>query len=201
MSVNALARLDRAVILLKEARTLPDVAKIRAMASAAAEYARAEKLGSEALHYANEIKVRAARKAGELLAEMAKKAERVTQGGDKKSKSPAGILKSPTLSDLGVTPKESARWQMLARIPDATFERVLRGEKVPSETMEDIAAKYTLPELTKASPIPVNERTLRRAIHRGELPATLVFGRYRIAAEDFKKWLNKKCIPKAGGAA
>jgi hypothetical protein len=143
VSTNALARLDRAVLLLKEARTLPDIAKIRAMASAAAEYARAEKLGGEALHYANEIKVRAARKAGELLAEMAERGKRRTANDGLSRRHSSEGIPSEKLSDLRITPKESARWQMLARIPDATFERVLRGEKVPSETR--IAKQATPP--------------------------------------------------------
>ena len=84
MTTNALARLDRAIVLLGEARTLPDVAKIRATASAAAEYARAEKLGTKAIHYANEIKVRAARKAGELLAAMTEKAKGAATKGTKR---------------------------------------------------------------------------------------------------------------------
>ncbi len=136
---NALARLDKAVALLKEARTLDEVGQIRATAAAAAEYARAEKLGDEAIHYAEEVKVRAARRAGELLAQMNEKATGTrgqldgrSASGDARKVSPEKT--APTLKEMGITPKESARWQKIAAIPEEKFEQIVRREKVPTET-------------------------------------------------------------------
>ncbi len=140
---NALARLDKAVALLKEARTLDEVGQIRATAAAAAEYARAEKLGDEAIHYAEEVKVRAARRAGELLAQMNEKAtgtrgkvqagmKGYAESGDTRRASP--VEPPPTLKEMGITPKESARWQKIAAIPEERFEAIVRREKVPTET-------------------------------------------------------------------
>ena len=68
--MNALAKLDGATRALAEARTLEEVSHIRDIAEAARTYARAAKLGLEAQNHATEIKLRAERKAGELLGEL-----------------------------------------------------------------------------------------------------------------------------------
>lgn len=131
---NALAPLEKAVALLQAARTLNEVEKIRAMAAAAEAYARAEKLGDEAIAHANEIKLRAARKAGELLAAMTEKAK----GGQPYQK-PTGsrtapVDAPPTLADMSITKKESSRFQAIAAVPEEEFEKALRSEKKPTET-------------------------------------------------------------------
>jgi hypothetical protein len=66
--VNALVKLEGAVRMLAEAGTLEEVKHVHDIAQAAAEYARAARLGLEAQNYAAEIKLRAERKAGEMLA-------------------------------------------------------------------------------------------------------------------------------------
>lgn len=58
-----------------------------------------------------QIKVRAERKCGEMLRETAKKGERATRGGDRKSKSCDATLK---LDKLNITRDQSSRWQKLA---------------------------------------------------------------------------------------
>jgi hypothetical protein len=151
--VNALARLDKAVSLLKEARTLDEVGKIRATAAAASEYARAEKLGDEAIHYANEIRVRAARRAGELLAQMTEKAKGTQLAGRSIGGLPVIPPKPqnapPTLKEMGITKAESKRWQDIAKIPEDRFEAIVRGEKVPTETA---VAKQSEPKPKPATP-------------------------------------------------
>lgn len=124
--------------MLAEVRTLEDVKRIKAMAAAAEAYAKAEKLGDEAIDYAMQIKVRAGRRAGELLIEMAKSGERLSgRGGDRKSTSAREVEKLPSLR---VTETQSKRWQDLARIKPAEFERLVRGER-PTERKVAAAAK------------------------------------------------------------
>lgn len=60
---------------------------------------------------AAKIRIRAERRGGELLREMAAKGKRLGRGGDQKSKPHDGSLKPPTLKELGVTPKEAETWQ------------------------------------------------------------------------------------------
>lgn len=71
-----------------------------------------------------------ARKAGALLRDTAEKAERAT--GRPPKNVPGGNIR-PTLPVLGVTAKESSRWQALAEIPEKKFEEILRSEKASSE--------------------------------------------------------------------
>ena len=66
--MNALVKLEGAVRMLAEAGTLEEVKNVHDIAQAAAEYARAARLGLEAQNSAAEIKLRAERKAGEMLA-------------------------------------------------------------------------------------------------------------------------------------
>lgn len=127
-----LARLSKAVLMLAEARTLKEVRHVKAMAEAAEQYARAEKLGQEAVEYALEVKFLAARKAGEILIQMEQTGERRERG---KSHVPAENM-TATLSDLGVTRKESMNWQSLARLDEKKFAaalpRLVKGESVSS---------------------------------------------------------------------
>ena len=65
------------------------------------------------------------RRAGELLQEAAEKGERQTPGGDRKSKLHDATL-IPTVSDLGTDRYDSHRFQLLATIPEAKYEEVLK---------------------------------------------------------------------------
>ncbi|MCI0349196.1 MAG: hypothetical protein L0Z53_07205, partial [Acidobacteriales bacterium] len=64
-----------------------------------------------------EIKLRAERRAGELLREMELKDHTANL-----PKSHDVTLDKPTLSDLGIGKMQSSRWQAIAEIPEETFE-------------------------------------------------------------------------------
>ena len=68
-ATEALAHLSHAILLLEQSRDLAEAASIRDMVLEAETYARAQRLADEAVRYATEVKVRAARMAGQLLAE------------------------------------------------------------------------------------------------------------------------------------
>jgi hypothetical protein len=134
MSVNALARLEHHVKGLGECRSLKDFKKLHSMAVAAEQYAKAEKLGDEAVRYAMEIKIKAAREAGLLLATAAKNAGSLRRGTEKEPRD-----ETPTLSSLGITKKESSRWQQLASLPEPVFEKLLKGEKPTESRLASVA--------------------------------------------------------------
>ena len=74
----------------------------------------------------------AERKAGEFLGEMP------LHGGDRKSKS-----QSTTLNDLGVTKKESHRFQLLAKVPEAELVKLIAGlSEVTASAVYGFAKKY-----------------------------------------------------------
>lgn len=73
-------------------------------------------LSQEVCNMAAEMKLRAERQAGELLA------EQVSHGGDRKSKSHDGTLK---LEEIGINKNQSSRWQRIASIDEEEFEQEL----------------------------------------------------------------------------
>lgn len=60
--------------------------------------------------------------------------------------------------------------------------------------VEDSRSKFTIPELVRTSPVPVADSTIRRAVREKRLPAEFIFGKYRIAADDFQKFLRGEPI-------
>jgi hypothetical protein len=74
-----------------------------------------------------EIRLRAERKAGQLLKQMTERGERA-RGGE------AGRRESvlTTLADLGVSRDQSSNWQKLADVPEDQFEVALKGLDKPT---------------------------------------------------------------------
>lgn len=102
---------------LAQATSLDEIKDIRDKAEAARKYVESAQLGLALQNHAAEIKLRAERRAGELLAELK------LAGGDRKSPGAANAL---TLEELGVTKHQSSRWQREAAVPEDVFERFLK---------------------------------------------------------------------------
>ena len=78
-----------------------------------------------------EIRLRAERRAGQLLAEMEKAKgarERGTERGTTRSHDVTASA-GQTLDDLGVSKRQSSDWQKLAKLPDEEFEEAVRAER------------------------------------------------------------------------
>jgi DNA modification methylase len=166
---NHLAKLEKAAALLAECNTIESVTQIRDTASAAAHYCKAQRLSADAYNRAAEIKLRAERKAGELLAaaELAK-GHRFT--GASQSEAPAEI----TLDSLGVSHKESHKWQAIAAVPAEQFENhvaeckeqqkeIRTGEFVKIGQQIKRAAKCKLSEVNDVANEPNSEWRLINA--------------------------------------
>jgi hypothetical protein len=107
-----LVRYDAARRALAEAVRFDDVKAIRDKTVAVQIYAKQAKDRS-LIEDATEIRMRAERRAGELLREMQKNRGAVPGKTGRKGKP---VLDStPTLSDLGINKSQSSRWQRLAR--------------------------------------------------------------------------------------
>jgi hypothetical protein len=134
-----LARYEHARTALAECYRVDEVKDIRDKAEAMAAYARQAK-DSELIQYATEIKVRAERRCGELLATT------VQHGGDRKTESRSN---APTLIDMGLTRDESSRYQQLAAMPDEHFETAVATAKA---TAGEVTTAFMLREAKKAKP-------------------------------------------------
>ena len=111
--------------MLSEAKNMDDILHIRDIAEAARVYAKAAKLGLENQNEAAEIKIRAERKAGEMLAQMPK-AVGTDYGGKQYADSNIMLPSNPppTLSDLGIEKMQSSRWQMVASLPEVETDSI-----------------------------------------------------------------------------
>jgi hypothetical protein len=76
-------------------------------------------LGLEAQNHAAEIKLRAQRRAGEILAEM--DMNRGGQAEQKSYRSQAVTGRTPTLEEMGIGKMDSSRWQQVAALPQEVF--------------------------------------------------------------------------------
>jgi hypothetical protein len=89
---------------------------------------------TELIGYATEIRLRAERRAGELLKEMEKNKGARSQSHPKTGSSkqrPPVTDDTPKLSDLGVSKTQSSRWQKLADLDQDEFEaKVERGSLI-----------------------------------------------------------------------
>jgi hypothetical protein len=76
-----------------------------------------------------EIRIRAERRCGELLAE----GEKVRRGPDNSGQgSQRATSDARTLADLGISKGQSSRWQKLASVPAEEFEKTFAGPGKPS---------------------------------------------------------------------
>lgn len=153
--MNEIATLDRTLTrysaarhALEEAVRVDEVKDIRDKAVAMAAYAK--QAGDNSLiQLATEIRVRAERKAGQMLAQMPK-------ATGAKGIGPIAVVMndrnhSPTLKDLGISKDQSSRWQKLAAVPDDKFEQAVAAAK---EVAAEVRAKAILDPKPPSKPKP-----------------------------------------------
>jgi hypothetical protein len=151
---SQLVRYEAARYALAECQRVDEVKDIRDKAEAMAAYARQAK-DTELVQWATEIKVRAERKAGELLTAMAERGERAQQGDGPKfdpansSIAELSSARPATLADLGVNKRESHRWQSLASMSEEHFETAVATAK---DTAGQVTTAFMLREAAKARP-------------------------------------------------
>jgi len=101
--------LDEARQALERAATVDEVKDIRDKAEALRLYTRQAGLGLEMQNRCAEIKLRAERRAGEIL----------------DADPDLGPGKTARLAVLGLNAQQSSRWQRIAQVPEPTFERYI----------------------------------------------------------------------------
>jgi hypothetical protein len=82
-------------------------------------------MNRDAERQAAEIRIRAERKAGQLLKEL-KEAGRLKRGPKSKQDLSSGTINTrKTLPELDISKDESSKWQKLAEVPEEEFEAKL----------------------------------------------------------------------------
>jgi hypothetical protein len=119
-----LPKLEKAKKLLAECTRVEEAKHFHDIAEAARQYARMNGLGLEAQNLATEIKIRAGRRAGELL----KAVEKDKGGRPPKTPSHNGSG-FPTVESLGFDHKQSHKFQRLAAVPDVQLEAYIADAK------------------------------------------------------------------------
>lgn len=132
MSETGLIRYDAMCRAIAEAYDVDEVTEIRRQADALEHYARMAR-NKEAVRQCGQIRLRAERRAGELLAQMEKaKGARGNPGGQGAAVVRSNGATTQTLADLGITKTQSAQWQQVAKIPAKAFDAALEKLAVPT---------------------------------------------------------------------
>ena len=174
---TALVQFDKARLALAEAVKIDEVKLIRDQAEALRQYIRQQGASLEMQNQAAEIKLRAERRAGEMLK------EQILHGGGRPTEKPSHdviVSSVPTLAELGITPMQSQRWQLEATILEANFEKFIAETKASGDELTSRALRI---EAIKAKS---NDKA---TIADLELPT----GRYRTIVID-PPWPMEKII-------
>lgn len=145
-----LIRYEAARKALAEAHSVDEVKDIRDKAEAMRAYARQAK--DDTLEsYASKIKIRAERRAGQMLLDMEK-----AKGGQPYQATPTTMGVVETLSDLDINYNQSSRWQKIADIPEPEFEKAIEGGgRVTTTAVLRLANDIANKKLKSATPVPV----------------------------------------------
>lgn len=143
-----LEHFDRARLALEQAATVDEVRAIHDQAEALRQYARQSRQSREMQNRCAEITLRAERKAGGMLAELPKHpggrpaTETGTTGG-------TGFGGQPrTYAELGFSKQTASRWQAVAAVPDAAFERFIEAAHAATDNGAEISTKALLSRRT-----------------------------------------------------
>lgn len=116
-------KFQAAYLALKTASSVDEVKRVRDQAEAIRLYVKKQKMGLEMQNTAAELKLKAERRAGEMLKGMDK-----AKGAAKKGWKTLSRDGTP-LPELDITRNQSHRWQTIARLPEEAFESYIQENK------------------------------------------------------------------------
>lgn len=132
--------IERALALVEEAKSLPELQDIRDLGRALSTLARSRDASREVQNGAAEVTLRATRKMGEILDEQKKAGERATPQSTLRRGAPSthdesteeaatAAPRPPTLEELGIDKNLARRAQLLAKMPESKLETYVRAQK------------------------------------------------------------------------
>lgn len=136
-----LIKLDSALTLLAEAKTIQETKKILDVVVAAEIYAKRQKLGEETVLRATSIKVEALRQLGNMLKETPRNKGTRLVGGSEKYSGGSKVVPpelTPTLAELGLDKKTSKLAQDVAKLTNDEIEKVKLGVTTASQILRRI---------------------------------------------------------------
>lgn len=139
-----LVRYDAMCRAIDAAHKVDEVKDIRDKAVALEHYAR-QAQNTDAERRACEIRLRAERKAGKLLAQLTPK--RGVRSPEEQS-----ATKGAALDELGISRKQSAQWQKLGAIPQREFDFLIGESLKPPTTKGILRAAEPAPRKPKVDP-------------------------------------------------
>jgi len=129
---TGLIKYDAMIHAIAVCYDIDEIKDIRDRALAFEKYAQVA-MNTDAEHQCADIRVRAERKAGALLADM-EKAKGAREPGTNRGTTRSRNDTASTLDALGISKGQSSRWQRLAAISDDQFESAISGSDKPSTT-------------------------------------------------------------------
>lgn len=143
---NDLIKWDSARRAIEEAHSIDEVKDIRDKAEAMRLYAKQQKESLEVQNMVAEIKLRCERRIGDMLKDAPK------QHGARPSDTESQDVTPPTLEELGISGMQSSRWQTIANLPEAEFEKHIestkaKGEELTTANVMRLAKKYDNEEM------------------------------------------------------
>lgn len=126
-----LIRYDAMCRAIEAAHQVDEVKDIRDKAAALEHYAR-QALNTDAERQACEIRLRAERKAGQLLAKMPKANGHVAGRNPDGSVRRSTDVTTKTLADLGISKNQSSQWQKLGAMPQRDFDLAIGASVMPT---------------------------------------------------------------------
>jgi len=176
---------DRMVLAINECHRTDEVKEVRDKALAIEYYSRQAK-NTEAEQKAIEIRIRAERKAGELLAEV-----NPGPGGDRKSKKHDAplIAYAQAKETANISDDQAKCWQKLAEIPKDEFEEALKDPETKPSTSGLIKSSLFKPRSDIPLPPSLDEISQKRCVasccpEGSDIPAVW-------AEHDAQLWLDK----------
>lgn len=138
---NSLTIFTKAAQMLAEADTIQKAKELKDLALTASDWAKRKDMGEEAIQYARSYALRAEIRMGELLRETDR--AKGTRGQLQGNPLLGGDIMippkhEPTLSDLGLTKRESSEAQLLASLPEEKQEAVIAGDLTRADIRREI---------------------------------------------------------------
>lgn len=134
MNIAVRGELEKALVLLSELTGIEDVKAIRDRAEALRGLARTSNESVEMINLCAEVKINAECQAGTLLDIMKKNKGQLLRGDTMSQRE-----NLPKLSDLGISRKQSSRWQKMAKVPEHLRNALIQLMKDDNELLTSAA--------------------------------------------------------------